>query len=332
MELDRRSLLQAAGLALAAPALLRLGMVEALAQGAPAAASGAAEQAPGFYRFRLGSRTVTLLNDGFGSRPNPTQGFVRNAGAAEVEAALREAFLPTEQMPIPYTATVLETPQGLVLFDTGTGGQLGRTAGNIPANMRAAGFSPDDIAMVVLTHFHGDHITGLTDAEGKPSFAKAEIVVPKPEWDFWMVEGQMSRAPQGMKGAFENVRKRFAPYKGRIRQIESTAEVAPGIQAQPTFGHTPGHTSYLLSDGNAQVMLLGDVTNRPELNLRHPGWHLVFDMDGEVAETTRRKVFDQVAAERMRCIGYHFPFPANGYVTKEAEGYRFVPANWSSEI
>ena len=329
MDLDRRSLLQAAGVALMAPAILRLGMVEALAQGAPATVP---EQAPGFYRFRLGSRTVTLLHDGFGARPNPTQGFVRNAEPAAVEAALREAFLPTEQMPIPYTATLLETPQGLVLFDTGTGGQLGRTAGHIPANMRAAGLDPAQISLVVLTHFHGDHITGLTDAAGEPSFPKAEIVVPKAEWDFWMDEGQASRAPQGMKAAFENVRKRFEPYKDRIRQVEGAAEVAPGIQARPTFGHTPGHTSYLLADGGDQVMLLGDVTNRPELNLRHPGWHLVFDMDPQMAEATRRRVFDEVAAERMRCIGYHFPFPANGYVTKDGEGYRFVPANWSSAV
>ena len=108
--------------------------------------------------------------------------------------------------------------------------------------------------------------------------------------------------------------------------------MAPGIKAVATHGHTPGHSSYLLSDGNDQVMLLGDVTNRPELNLANPGWHLVFDMDGQMAEATRRRVFDQVATDRIRCIGYHFPFPANGHVVKEGQGYRLVPAPWSSAV
>ncbi|MFC4167381.1 MBL fold metallo-hydrolase [Teichococcus aestuarii] len=333
MELDRRTLLQAAGALAMAPALLRLGMADALAQGAAApAAAGGTQQAPGFYRFRLGSRVVTVVHDGFGRRPNPTQGFVRNAEPAAVEAALREAFLPTGHLDIPYTVTVLETPDGLVLFDTGTGGQLGATAGNIPANMKAAGLDPARVTLIVLTHFHGDHITGLTDAEGKPVFANAEVVLPKAEYDFWMDEGQASRAPEAMKGAFANVRKRLEPYKARIRQIDGAGQVVAGVQAVPSFGHTPGHTSYLLADGNDQAMLLGDVTNRPELNLRNPGWHLIFDMDAAMAEATRRRMFDRVATDRIRCIGYHFPFPANGYVAKEGEGYRFVPATWSSTV
>jgi len=334
MEFNRRSLLHAAGALALAPAILRLGLGDALAQPAPAAsgAGGANAQAPGFYRFKLGSRVVTVVNDGFGRRPKPTEGFVRNADAAAVEAALQSAFLPTQQLEIPYTVTVLDGPDGLTLFDTGTGGQLGATAGAMAANMKAAGLDPARVTRIVMTHFHGDHITGLTDAEGKPAFPNAEVVVPQAEWAFWMDEGQASRAPEAMKGAFANVRKRIEPYKARVRQIEGAAEVAPGIQALPTFGHTPGHTSYLLSDGNDGIMVLGDVTNRPELNLRNPGWHLIFDMDPAMAETTRRQVFDRVVSDRIRCIGYHWPFPANGHVAKEGDGYRFVPSTWSNEV
>lgn len=342
MPFDRRTLLQTAGALALAPALLRFGLGDALAQTAAAPApadapadalaDAAAAQAPGFYRFRLGSRVVTLVNDGFGRRPNPTQGFVRNAEPAAVEAALRDGFLPTAHLDIPYTVTVLQTPGGLVLFDTGTGGQLGATAGNIPANMRAAGLAPEQVTMIVVTHFHADHISGLTDAEGRPVFANAEVVVPEAEWAYWMDDGIASRAPEAMRGAFAGVRRRFGPYQARLRRLAAGAEVAPGIRAVATPGHTPGHTSYLLADGDDQVMLLGDVTNRPELNLRNPGWHLVFDMDASMAEATRRRLFDQIATDRMRCIGYHFPFPANGYVAKEGDGYRLVPASWSSSI
>ena len=312
--LDRRGLLPAAGAMLMAPALLRAAQAQTATQTPAPAPAAAAAQASGFYRFRLGGRMVTLVNDGQGRRPKPTEGFVRNAEPAAVEKALRDAFLPTEHLDIPYTVTVLQGPDGLVLFDTGTGGQLGATAGNIPANMRAAGLAPEQVTMIVVTHFHADHISGLA------------------EWAYWMDEGIASRAPEAMRGAFAGVRRRFGPYQSRLRRIAPDAEVAPGIKAVATHGHTPGHSSYLLSDGNDQVMLLGDVTNRPELNLANPGWHLVFDMDGQMAEATRRRVFDQVATDRIRCIGYHFPFPANGHVVKEGQGYRLVPAPWSSAV
>jgi glyoxylase-like metal-dependent hydrolase (beta-lactamase superfamily II) len=334
MTLFRRDMLQAAGLLVLAPAILRLGLGQALAQApaTPAPAAPDAAQAPGFYRFRLGSRIVTTVHDGFGRRPNPTAGFVRNAEPVAVEAMLREAFLPTGHLDIPYTITALQTAQGLVLFDTGTGGQLGPSAGQIPANLRAAGLDPAQVTLIVMTHFHGDHISGLTLADGSPAFPNAEVAVPKPEWDFWLDEGQASRAPEAMRNAFAMARRKFEPYRAKTRFIEGGQMVIPGILAISTPGHTPGHFSYLLSDGSDQAMILGDITNRPEFNLNNPGWHLVFDMDPVMAEATRRKVFDQAATDRIRCIGYHFPFPANGYVAKAADGYRLVPAVWSSAV
>lgn len=335
MPIGRKDLLMGAGAAALAAGVGPAAMAQAQGQGrvqAKAEEGAAPAQAPGFYRFRLGSRVVTLLHDGTGRRPNPTQGFVRNASPEQVTAALQAELMPTEHLDIVYTLTALETPEGVVLFDTGTGGQLGATAGQAPANLRAAGHDPAQVRMVVMTHFHGDHISGLTDAENRPLFPQATIVVPKAEWDFWMDDGEASRAPEAMRNAFALVRRKFEPYRERIRQIDGAAEVAPGIRALPTPGHTPGHTSYLLTDGGAQAMVLGDITNRPELNLRNPGWHLVFDMDAEQAEATRRRILDRVASDRIRCIGYHFPFPANGYVAKEGEGYRYIPALWRGTL
>ena len=314
----RRTSLLAAGALLAAPALLPR-RVEAQAA-APAAAAN-----PGFFRFKTGGFTVTTVHDGAGARPNPTQGFVRNAEPAAVEAALKEAFLPTNALSIPYTVPFVETPRGIVAFDTGTG------AGKLAGNLAAAGIDPGKVMAVIFTHFHGDHVGGLLGADGKAFFPNAEIIVPAAEWAYWMDEGQASRAPEAMKPAFANVRRRFAPYEGKVRRIASDAEVMPGITAIPTPGHTPGHTSYRLADGGQQAIILGDVTNRPELNLRNPGWHLVFDMEASQAEATRRRTFDMVATDRIRCVGYHFPFPANGYVAKDGDGYRFQPADWLAD-
>ncbi len=319
--MDRRNLLTAA---LAMPAL-SAGTGAALAQAVAPPATG---QAPGFFRARLGARSLLTVNDGFARRADPTQGFVRNAAPEQVAAALRDAFLPTDHLNIPYTVPFLETPRGVIAFDTGTGGQLGATAGRMHDNLRAAGVDAAAVTQVVFTHFHGDHVSGLTTAENVRVFPNAELHVPRPEWAYWMDEGVASRAPEASRAAFSNVRRRFASYEGRVRMFEPGAEVLPGIRSVATHGHTPGHTSFIVSDGADAVLVLGDVTNRPELFARNPSWHAVFDMDAQAAEATRRRVLDMVSTDRMRLVGYHYPFPASGFIARESDGYRFVPADW----
>jgi glyoxylase-like metal-dependent hydrolase (beta-lactamase superfamily II) len=220
------------------------------------------------------------------------------------------------------------------MFDTGNGPQTAADSriGQMQANLAAAGIDPASIDIIALTHFHGDHVGGLLDGSGGAAFARARIVVPEKEWAFWMDEGQASRAPEGLRPAFANVRRRFAPYEARVERIADGAEILPGLRAMDTPGHTPGHTSFHVSDGDAQAMVFGDLTSRPEFNLTNPGWHVIFDMDPVMAEATRRRVFDRVAADRIRCVGYHWPFPANGTVMKEGSGYRLIPAEWSSVI
>ncbi|WP_338663090.1 MBL fold metallo-hydrolase [Pararoseomonas sp. SCSIO 73927] len=327
--MDRRALL-AAGLA--APALIPAAMAQTAAT-APAAAPPP-PQAPGFYRFRVGTALVTMVHDGQGARPNPTQGFVRNASAEEVTTSLRAQGLDPAQITIPFTIPVVRTARGTVMFDTGNGPQTAADSriGQLQANLSAAGIDPASIDIIAFTHFHGDHIGGLLDGSGNAAFPRARVVVPEKEWAFWMDEGQAARAPEAMRPAFANVRRRFAPYDSRIERIGDGAEVLPGLRGIDTPGHTPGHMSFQLTDGTASLMILGDLTNRPELNLANPGWHLVFDMDPTMAEATRRKVFDRVAADRTPCVAYHWPFPARGTVVKEGNGYRLLPADWSSVL
>jgi len=324
----RRTTFLGAAAALAAPVFLRATPAAAQAATSPAATA----QAPGFYRIKVGAFTATIVHDGFFNFPNAGANFVRNAPQAAVETAMREGGLDPAAMRVPFNITFVETPRGLIAFDTGTGGQMAPTAGNLTANMAAAGLDPARVTQVVFTHFHPDHISGLTRADNSVVFPNAEILVPAPEWAFWMDDAAMSRAPEGQRGVFMGARRRFGPYAGKIRQIASDAEVAPGIRAVATPGHTPGHTSYLVADGADQLLVLGDVTNRPEVNLRNPDWHVVFDMDAALAATNRRALFDRLAADRIRTVGYHWPFPANGYVVKAGEGYRFAPAEWTSIV
>ena len=321
----RRTAFLGAAAALAAPALLRA--TPALAQ-----AAAAPSQAPGFYRIKVGGFMATVIHDGFFNFPNAGTNFVRNAPPEAVTAAIREGGLDPAAMRVPFNITFVETPRGLVAFDTGTGGQMAPTAGNLAANMAAAGLDPARVTQVVFTHFHGDHISGLTRADNSVVFPNAEIVVPAAEWAHWMDDAVMSRAPEAARGGFMGARRRFTPYAGKVRQITGDAEVVPGIRAMPTPGHTPGHTCYLIADGADQLLVLGDVTNRPEVNLRNPDWHIVFDMDPVLAATNRRALFDRLAADRIRTVGYHWPFPANGFVVKAGEGYRFAPAEWTAVL
>ncbi len=317
-----------AGSALVASALALPASVQAQAP----AASGQAPsgQAPGFYRFRLGDFTVTTVHDG--SFRRPVEGFVRDVPTAEVQDLLAGQGLPRETLTVPFTITFVQTPRGLIAFDAGTGGQMAPTAGQMMGNMRAAGLDPAAVTAVVVSHFHGDHITGLTTAQDEVVFPNAEVIVPAAEWAFWTDEANAARAPQAQRGTFANTARRFAPYRARIRQIADGAEVLPGIRAVAAYGHTPGHTIYHVADGGAQMMFLADLTNRPEVNAMRPDWRIVFDMDGAMATETRRRILDRVSSEGMLVTGYHFPFPARGTFLRTEHGYRFAPADWSGVV
>jgi glyoxylase-like metal-dependent hydrolase (beta-lactamase superfamily II) len=323
MQIARRGVL-AAGFAGGAAAAMPM---SASAQSTAGTAATNGGQASGFYRFRVGDALVTLVNDGVNQRPLE-DGFVRNAELAEVQEALRSAFQPPGTVIIPFTTTVIEIGDRLVMVDAGIGEFGPPTSGTWMSNFQAAGYAPEDVDLLIVSHFHGDHIQGIRSKSGELRFPNAEIKVPAVEWGFWMDEGEMSRAPEGLQGNFKNARRVFGPIAEAVQQFEGEAEVAPGLTALPAHGHTPGHTAFILADGDDRLLIWSDTTNKPELFVRNPGWQAVFDMDGDQAAGTRRRMLDMATSERMRVAGYHFPFPANGYIANSGGSYRFEPAFW----
>lgn len=291
---------------------------------------------PGFYRYAVGDAQIMPISDGAVTMPLP-DGLVKNASTAEINAALRAAFLPEDKFTIHFTPVVIRTGGKTVLIDTGNGeaafaaskGAVGRFA----TNLKAAGYEAGAIDVVVISHFHGDHVNGLLTADGKPAFPNAEVLVPEPEWAFWMDDGAMGRAEGRVKENFANCRRVFTTgLGGQVRKYACDEEVATGLRAVAAPGHTPGHTAFTLSSGSQSLFIQSDVTNNPALFAAHPGWHLMFDLDPVQAEATRRKVYDMLASERMRVQGFHYPFPANGFVEKHDGGYRVVPAPWLGEV
>jgi glyoxylase-like metal-dependent hydrolase (beta-lactamase superfamily II) len=320
MSVSRRAMLAATAAGTAA-------LTTGLPRPSHAAAPQAAAQAPGFSRFKIGEADVTLVNDGIFQRPLEAS-FVKNAPLDQVQAALAEAFQPADTLTIPVTTTVVNTGDRLVMFDAGTGGLLAPSAANWMTNFTAAGYTPDQVDAIVVSHFHGDHIQGIRAKDGTANFPNATIYVPEAEWAFWMDDGQMSRAPEGMKGAFEGVRRVFAPIADQVVKFSGEKEVLPGVMAMPAPGHTPGHSVFLVTSGDSTLLVWSDTTNKPELFVRNPDWQAVFDMDGNQAAETRKRLLDMAASQRLPMTGYHFPFPATGYIASGPDGYRFVPRFW----
>ncbi|HTM72865.1 MAG TPA: MBL fold metallo-hydrolase [Pseudolabrys sp.] len=314
---DRRTFL--AGSALLAGA--------ALAPPAAARAPSATAQGSGVFRYNLGSYQLTALYDGVWYVPIDEK-FVRNASSAEVNEALAAAFLPPRILPISFTALLVNTGAKLVLIDTGTAGQIADTAGSLLDNFKSAGIDPKAVDTILISHFHPDHIDGIKTKDGAKIFPNAEVVVPEPEWDFWMDDANMSKAEGAVKRYFLNARRIFKDIAKDVRRFKPGNEVAPGIVSVAAYGHTPGHTAFAIHSGSQSMLAMSDTVRNPYLFARHPNWQPAFDMDGPQAVDARRRMLDRVAADRMLIEAYHFPFPACGHIAKTASGYDFVPSEW----
>ena len=279
----------------------------------------------GFHKFLVGDITMTALYDGLWEKPHDPS-FIANATVEQTKGALIVAGYSGENVPIPFSVMAAEIAGKVVLFDSGTGGQLAPTAGLMrKKTMAAAGLDPARVSTICLTHYHPDHIFGLMEKDtNAPLFPNAEIVVSAAEHAFWTDESTAGKLPEAMRGLAQRIQTTLGKWTN-LRQIEGEAEVLPGVRTMPTFGHTPGHTSYHLSSGDRQMFVLGDVSNMPALFLRHPEWHAVFDADPVKAEEVRRSTMDRAIAERAMIAGYHYPFPAAGTVVKDGDGYTFVP-------
>jgi glyoxylase-like metal-dependent hydrolase (beta-lactamase superfamily II) len=322
-ETTRRKLLQGA---------LTGGAVFGLGGPASAAAALGSTQAPGFYRARLGTYEVTILNDGARSFPMPDR-FVRNVPRDEALGAAQAAYMPKGQVTVPFNPTLINTGTKLILIDTGNGPSPNAPVGHLTANLAAAGIRPEDVDLVLLSHLHPDHTNGLKTAQGTLAFPNAEIRAPAPDWAFRMSDANRAQATDPVTQAyFANTRKVLGDLQDRISTFAWDEEIAPGITALATPGHTPGHTAFAVASGSDRLLVQSDVTNIPAFFLQHPDWHVMYDYDADQAQATRHRFYDTAAAEKALVVGYHFPFPSLGHVERDGPGYRLVPVSWSATL
>src|ERR1700751_2917463 len=330
-DLSRRHLLAGAAAVGAASALSPLGALSVRAATPPTTS-----QAPGFYRYKVGTIEGTSINDGARTFPMPDK-FVTNVSKDEALAAADAAYMPKGMVTVPFNPQLINPGSKLVLIDTGNGvanfeaskGAVGRTL----QTLAAAGVDPKRIDIVLLSHLHPDHTNGIRAADGSMAFPNAEIMVPSVAWAFWTSDENAAKAKTDMmKNYFANVKKTFAGIESKVTKYDWDKEVAPGITSIATPGHTPGHTSFAIASGNSKILIQSDVTNIPEFFLSNPDWHVVYDTEPALAQATRHKFYDMASAEKAMVVGFHFTFPSIGHVEKDGTKYRLVPIAWNPVI
>ena len=300
-----------------------------LATAAHAAAPQAHTQAPGWYRTMLGRFEITALSDGTHTFPLDT--VMTGVTPAAVDAALANNDLhrPVQGS---INAFLVNTGTQLVLIDTGAGALYGACCGKLLANLRAAGYRPEQVDVVLLTHLHKDHVGGVL-ADGKPAFPNAVVRAAGADADYWLSRDQRAAAPAFLTSFFDSAAASLAPYTaaGGFQPFAPGAALVPGIRAVAEPGHTPGHSGYLVEDGGQALLVWGDVVHVAAVQLDQVQATVKYDTSAPDARATRAGLLERAAREHLLVGAAHVAFPGLGHVRREGAGFAWLPLNYEGD-
>jgi glyoxylase-like metal-dependent hydrolase (beta-lactamase superfamily II) len=298
-------------------------------QAAEAPATKVSRYQAGYYHFKIGDVEVAALSDG--TLPIPTLKLLTNAKPGEVASRLADAYQTTD-VDASVNAYLIRAGDRLVLMDAGTGELYGPTLNKLEASLKGVGVTPDQITDILITHIHTDHTGGLMDGK-RMVFPNATVHIEQKEVAYWLNAQNRAKAPEAAKKYFDEASAKVQPYvdAGRVSTFAGATEVLPGIKAIPAPGHTPGHTFYSLESKGQKLVFWGDLVHVADVQMPDPAVTIVFDVDPAAAAATRKKAFADAADGRYWVAADHISFPGVGHLSRDGEGYRWVPMTYVND-
>ncbi|SDD90543.1 Glyoxylase, beta-lactamase superfamily II [Variovorax sp. CF079] len=291
-----------------------------------AAAPLAKETAPAFYRLMVGDFEVTALSDG--TVALPVDQLLTRTTPEQVKKTLARSYL---QSPLETSVNgyLINTGEKLVLIDTGAGGLFGPTLGRLAANLKAAGYQPEQVDEIYITHLHPDHVGGLA-AGDKPAFPNATVRADQRDADFWLSQANMDKAPADSKGFFQGAVASLNPYiaAGKFKPFDGDTDLVPGIKAKAARGHTPGHSIFVAESKGQKMVFWGDLMHVAAVQFENPSITIQFDTDSRPAAVQRRRAYAEAAMQGYLVGGAHISFPGVGRLRSQGSGYVWLPVNY----
>lgn len=287
-------------------------------------------QAPGYYRMTLGKLRITAVSDG--TVTIPLDKLLTNISPQQLrESMASDAMTPQAETSI--NAFVIDNGQQRVLVDAGAGDLFGHNGGHLLDNLAAAGYPAETINAVLLTHIHADHSGGVSRG-GKPAFPNAQVYVEKKDADFWLTPGNVNKVAASQAHTFAESERTLRPViaAGRLTTFSAPATVFAGIRAIPAPGHTPGSVLYRVESDGQTLVLWGDIIHAKSVQMPDPHVAIHFDVDQKHAVQTREAVLAQMAQEGNWVAAAHIAFPGLGHVKRDGSGYRWVAANYTTQL
>jgi glyoxylase-like metal-dependent hydrolase (beta-lactamase superfamily II) len=283
--------------------------------------------APGYYRMMLGNFEVTALSDG--TVDLPVDKLLTNTTPGEVKKGLEKSF-ETAPLETSVNAFLINTGPKLVLIDTGAGALFGPTLGKLVANLKAAGYQPEQVDDIFITHMHPDHVGGLVDAE-RIVFPNATVHADQRDADFWLSPENLAKAPADAKGFFQGAMVSLNPYvkAGHFAPFSADGEKVPGIRSVASYGHTAGHNIYVVESDGKKLVLWGDLVHVAAVQFEDPSVTIQFDTDSKSAALQRKRAYAEAAKSGELVGAAHLPFPGLGHIRAEGKGYVWVPVNYA---
>jgi glyoxylase-like metal-dependent hydrolase (beta-lactamase superfamily II) len=284
-------------------------------------------QAPGYYRMMLGDFEVTALSDGTVDLPLPR--LLVGKTPEETLKALAKSFL-NGSVETSVNAYLINTGSKLVLIDAGDPPGLRPTLGKLLTNLKAAGYQPEQVDAVFITHMHRDHVGGLA-SNGKPLYPNATVHVDRHDADYWLSQANMDKAPEAFKSFFKVAMDSIGPYAnaGKFKPFDGDTELVPGIRASAAPGHTPGHTAFVVQSKNQKLVLWGDMLHSEAVQFAEPSVSIAVDVDAQAAASQRKRAFTEAAQQGYWIGASHLSFPGLGHLRADGSGYVWVPANYA---